>query len=168
MGRWHCLHQCNGDLHLGDPRSMEPLLYNLSYSVIKAALGRLWVLMRANGRSWLFISSTHEKPWAWHHGAMSTHECWWVLRASWHHDHDCSMVSSSWLFMAAHECSMVIRDTYGCSWLLMSAYEVYWVLMSAHDCSLAALMSAHCSMAPSSWLLMSAANEQSWALISTQ
>ena len=34
----------------------------------------LWGLMGAHKCSWLLISSTHEKPWAWHHGAMSTHE----------------------------------------------------------------------------------------------
>ena len=53
----------------------------------------------------------------------------------------------------------------------MSTHECWWALRAswrhAHDCSWA-LTSAQCSMAPTLWLLMSAANKQLWALISTQ
>ena len=79
----------------------------------------LWALMSSHKRSCVLMS-TIKHSWVWCYGAMSAHEGWWALLASWHHAHDCS-----------------------------------W-----------ALMSAHCSMVPSSWLLMSAANEQSWALMS--
>ena len=79
----------------------------------------LWALLSSHRRSCVLMS-THKHLWVWCYGAMSAHECWLTLIASWHHAHVCS-----------------------------------W-----------ALMSAHCSMVPSSWLLMSAANEQSWALMS--
>ena len=42
--------------------------------LLLAAYECSWGLMGAHKCSWLLISSTHEKPWAWHHGAMSTHE----------------------------------------------------------------------------------------------
>ena len=110
-----------------------------------------WAHMSSNKHSCVPMS-TQEHSWVWWQGAMSTHECWWALIALWWcHTHDCtcgpmsahcSMAPSSWVFMAAHECSMVIRNTHGCSWLLMSAHECWWVLMRAHDCSWA-LMSSH-------------------------
>ena len=129
-----------------------------------------WMLMSSRKHSCVLMS-TLEHTWVWCHGAMSAHECWWALIASWRHAHDCScaliiahcsMVPSSWVLMAAHECSMVIRNTHGCSWLVLSMHEWYWVLMSAHDCSLAALMRSNKLGSLEQWALMRA-QEQSWA-----
>ena len=130
----------------------------------------LSALMSSHKRSCV-IMSTQEHSWVWWYGAMTAHECWWGLRASWRHAHDCSraltsghccMASNSWALMAAHESSMVIRNTHGCSWLLMSAQKCLWMLMSAHDCSLVALMRSHELGAMEQWALMRA-QEQSWA-----
>ena len=129
-----------------------------------------WVLMSSHKHSCVLMS-TNKHSWVWCYGAMNAHECWWALIASWRHAYDCScalmsshcsMVPSSWLFMVAHECSMVIRNTQSCSWLLMSAHEGLWGLISAHDCSLAALMRSHELGTMEQWALMRA-QEQTWA-----
>ena len=95
--------------------------------------------------------SAQEHSWVWCYGTMSAHERSWVPIASWRHVQDyslalmsahCSMAPSSCVFMAAQECSLVIRGTHGCFCLLMSAHKCSWALMSAHDCS-RALLSSH-------------------------
>ena len=134
------------------------------------------------------LMSAQEHSWVWCYGTMSAHERSWVPIASWRHVQDyslalmsahCSMAPSSCVFMAAQECSLVIRGTHGCFCLLMSAHKCSWALMSAHDCSRALLSSHEHSWAwhhgamsthLSSRTFMSMApwgHRRSWALIST-
>ena len=139
----------------------------------------LWALMSSRKRSCVLMS-TQEHSWVWCHGAMSAHECWWALIASWRHAHDCScalviahcsMVPSSWLLMAALGCLWVYMGAHECSWLLIwSTHEKPWAwcygTMSTHESSRAvmsmapwsyehssALRSAHGTIAQYSWVL---------------
>ena len=92
--------------------------------LLLAAYECSWGLMGAHKGSWLLISSTHEKPWAWHHGSMSTQESSRAVisMAPWTYER-------SWALMSIHGTIALY------SWVLVGAHEHTWVLMGAYDCS---------------------------------
>ena len=79
-------------------------------------------LMGAHECSGLLISSTHEKPWAWCHGAMSTHQS---TRA---------VVSMA---PQGYERSSALRSTHGTiapySWVLLGTHGHTRALLGAHE-----------------------------------
>ena len=81
-------------------------------------------LMGAHEGSGLLISSTHEKPWAWRHGAMSTHGRSRAVMsmAPWGYEHSSAL-------MSAHGTIAPY------SWVLDCAHKQTWALMGAHECS---------------------------------
>ena len=130
----------------------------------------LWALMSSYRRSCVLMS-THKHLWVWCYGAMSAHECWLTLIASWHHAHvcfwalmsaHCSMVPSSWLLMsAANEQSWALMSPHKPSWALISSQEQLWVFLITIEHSWAAI-NAHEFGAMQQWPLVRA-KEQSWA-----
>ena len=82
------------------------------------------VLMDAHECSWLLISSTHEKPWAWCYGTMSTHESSRAVMsmAPWGYEHSSALLSADGT-LAPY------------SWVLLGTHEHTWALMGAHECS---------------------------------
>ena len=132
----------------------------------------LWVLKSSNKRLCVLMS-TQEHSREWLYGAMSTHECWWALIASWWcHAHDCtcapmsahcSMAPSSWV----HGCSWVLMGAraHECSWLLISStHEKPWTwshgAMSTHE-------SKRAIMSKGLWVLISTIAPYSWVLLGT-
>ena len=95
--------------------------------LLLAAYECSWGLLGAYECSWLLISSTHEKPWAWCHGAMSTHESSRAVMsmAPWGSERSSAL-------MSAH--STILTSAFGCTWAHMSSFGSSWALTRGHEC----------------------------------
>ena len=140
------------------------------YYLIKhvSTYGLSWALMSYHKCSFWLIS-THEHSWVWCYGAISAHGCWWMPMAPWRHAHDCSwalmtahcsMLPSSWVFMAAHDCSWAIMHTPEYLLALMSTQKQPNTARSAHNYSWGD-MNTHDICAMEQWTL-EGAQEESW------
>ena len=90
--------------------------------LLLAAYECSWGLMGAQEGSCLLFSSTHVKPWAKRHWAMSTHERSRTVMSMVPWGHGCSSA-----FMRAHGTIAPY------SWVLVSAHTPTWVVMRIHE-----------------------------------
>ena len=115
---------------------------------------------------------THEHSWVLKSMVLWRHEHLWVLisvMAPWPLAHDCSwalmtahcsMLPSSWVFMAAHDCSWAIMHTPEYLLALMSTQKQPNTARSAHNYSWGD-MNTHDICAMEQWTL-EGAQEESW------